>query len=181
MASEHVAIESHGQGEQTQHQRDELEEPDDGNHHHGQARRSDGLNVAPATLGLDAVVVEVNEGDERQRPGVVQRARGGLEARHQADEVRNEDEEEKRGQEGNVLLIAMANGVFAHVATDEFVAILNQVDELVVRNEGELLRGGEHKNEHQREHDDHPQREGGHRTEYGLRLQGFLKLRNGIC
>lgn len=54
-----VAVKSDGKGKPTQHERDELEEPDDGNHHDGQTGRSDGLDIAKTALALDALPVEI--------------------------------------------------------------------------------------------------------------------------
>ena len=153
---EHVAVKSNGQRQQTDDQREELEEPDDRHHGSREAGRGDGLDVAPAALGLDAVEVEVHERNECQREGDAQRAGRGLGTRDEADHVGDEDEEEHGGDERHVLLPAMADGAFAHVAADCVITPVHQAGELAGRANLDLANANQHANEHDGADDDQP-------------------------
>ena len=157
MAGKHVSVESNGQREHAQHGGEQLEEPHDGNHDQRQARRRERLEVAAEALGLDAPEDEVDERDGRERPGDADGPRGGLAAGDEAHEVADQDEEEQRGQERQVLLVAVADGAFAHVLLHELVAVLHHVGELVRGDDREALAGRKHDDERDEEADEHPQ------------------------
>lgn len=63
---------------------------------------------------------------------------GRLAAGDKTHEVRDEDKEEQRGEEGHVLLEAVTDDALAHVVAHELVTVLDGVDELVRRDEREL-------------------------------------------
>lgn len=69
VAGEHVAVKSDGEREPADAGGDELQEPDDRHHDLRKPRRSEGLQVGQATLGLDAPDVEVDKRDGSERPG----------------------------------------------------------------------------------------------------------------
>ena len=120
------------------------------------------LDVAPAAVVLNAPVVEVNERDERKGPGYGKRARRRFATGDQTHEVRDQDEEEQGCQERNMALVAMADGVFAHVFADELIAVLDHVHELVRRNQGEFLANNHDNEQGDEPRDAHPEDVLGH-------------------
>ena len=180
VACEHVAVESHGQREHAQHRGEELEEPHDGHHDHGQAGRRERLEVAAQALDLDAVEDEVDERDGGEGPRDGDGPGGRLAAGDEAHEVADEDEEEQRGQERDVLLVAVADGALSHVLLHELVAVLDHVRELVRGDEREALPRRQHDDERDDEADDHPQHVLGHaeraRAEHKDRVERMLQM-----
>ena len=156
MAGEHVAVKSNGKGKQADDQGEELEEPDDRNHRLRKARRSDGLDVAPAALGLDAVEVEVQEREQCKCERDGQGAGRRLRARDKADHVGDEDEEKHGRDERDVLLVAMADSALTHVAANCVVTPLHKARELALGDDLDLVHAHEHAHEHDRADDDHP-------------------------
>ena len=156
MAGEHVAVKSNGKGQQADDQGEELEEPDNRNHRLRKARRSDGLDIAPAALGLDAVEVEVQEREQCKCERDGQGAGRRLRARDKADHVGDEDEEEHGRDERDVLLVAMADSALAHVAANCVVAPLHKARELALGDNLDLAHAHEHAHDHDRADDDHP-------------------------
>lgn len=102
---------------------------------------------------------------------------GRLAAGDKTHEVRDEDEEEQRGEEGHVLLEAVTDDALAHVVAHELVTVLDGVDELVRRDERELAAHDE--DQHQRDDpaDDHPQNVLGDSAENHGGIEGCLKMR----
>ena len=126
------------------------------NHRLGHAAGAEVFEVAQKAELLQAVVVEVYERNGCKGPGARNSARCSLEARDQAEDVADQNEEEHRGQEGHMLLEAAADNVFGNALVHELIAVFHRIEELVGRNELELLRGDKHDREGNGERDEQP-------------------------
>ena len=73
--------------------------------------RSEALHVLEETELLESVEVEVNERNKCERPRDGDGTRCGFRTGDKADHISEQDEEEQRGQEGNVLLVAFADNI----------------------------------------------------------------------
>ncbi len=123
VAGEHVGVETDGEREHAGEVGDDLDgehqgvEPPDG--------AEELLDVAEA-VHADAVVVVVEEGDEREAEGDDGVGGGRLEAGDEAHEVAEQDEEDEHGEVGGEALVAVADDAFALLA-DELAGELGEV------------------------------------------------------
>ena len=124
----------------------------------GNAGGHEALDVAEHAQRLQTIEVEVHERDGSQRPRDGDGARGGLRARNQTHNVSDEDEEEQRAQKRDVLLETLADNVLADARVHEIVAILDGVQELVLRDQLKLAASDQNNHQHQRQNEEHVQR-----------------------
>ena len=120
--------------------------------------RREALHVLEKAELLESVEVEVNKGNKCERPRDGDGAGCGFRTGDKADHVSEQDEEEQRSQEGNVLLVAFADNICTNAVGDEVVAIFENSRELLMRNELQLTCADEHCQQHQCESDEHIQR-----------------------
>ena len=85
-------------------------------------------------------------------------ARGGLRTRNQANNVSDEDEEEQRAQKRDVLLETLTDNVLANARVHEVIAILDRVEELVLRDQLKLAAPNQNHHQYQRQNEEHVQR-----------------------
>lgn len=157
MACEHISVKSNCQRKQTDDGGDDLQQPDDGHHDDRKPTGSKRLQVAETAMRFHAPEDEVHERDKRERPCNRDGAGGRFAAGDQSDEVADQDEEEQRGQERNVLLIAVPDNAFAHIVANELVAVLHGIDELVRGYQRQLTTDYEHHHKGEYPADYHPQ------------------------
>ena len=130
MAGDHVGPESDGQRERPHHEgRHQFDGGHDQVQGHGHARGKQRVfQVAAKTLGLDAHKVVDDPHHQRQGDRDRHTAVGReLNARDDLKDVREEDEEEHRGQEGHELLALLADGLHYHRLLDKGHARLGNV------------------------------------------------------
>ena len=158
MARQHVAIKTNGQRQYANDHGEELQEPNDRDHGAGNTGGHEALDVAEHAQRLQTVEVEVHERDGSERPRDGDSARGGLRTRDQTHDVSDEDEEEQRAQKGDVLLETLTDNVLADARVHEVVAILDGVQELVLRDQLKLAASDQNDHQHQRQNEEHVQR-----------------------
>lgn len=131
--------------------------PDDGNHHDRQTRRGDGLDIAKTALALDALPVEVDEGDRCKRPRHGKRTVGVLQPRNESYDVGDKIEEEEGEDDGHELLIALADCVLAHVDANALIAPFDHIGELVGGDDAQTFAGKNDDERGKHHRDDHPE------------------------
>lgn len=124
----------------------------------GTTRRHKAFDVTEHAQRLQTVEVEVHERDGSQRPRDGDGARGGLRTRNQANNVSDEDEEEQRAQKRDVLLETLTDNVLANARVHEVIAILDRVEELVLRDQLKLAASNQNHHQYQRQNEEHVQR-----------------------
>ena len=103
MPGEHIAEQTDGKRDGAEQQREDLDDPHEHVHGEGHSRRSKALEIPDHTMLLAAEIHEVDKGHEGEGRRAADCARARLHARDEADEIVDEDEEEDRGKEREVL------------------------------------------------------------------------------
>ena len=103
-------------------------------HREAHALRGEALDVADHAVSLASVVDEVHEGEDGERGGGADCAGAGLHSRDQADHVIDQDEQEKRAQEREVLLPVLTHDALADIVLDVLDDVLETVDEEALGN-----------------------------------------------
>ena len=158
MSCEHVAEQTDGKRDEAQEGREKLDDPHKHVHREAHALRGEALDVADHAVSLASVVDEVHEGEDGERGGGADCAGAGLHSRNQANHVIDQDEQEKRAQEREVLLPVLTHDTLADIVLDVLDDVLETVDEEALGNQGLLLlEHGQDDQEHDRG-DDQPKR-----------------------
>ena len=139
VSCEHVAEQTDGKRDEAQEGREKLDDPHEHVHREAHALRGEALDVADHAVSLASVVDEVHEGENGECGGGADCAGAGLHSRDQADHVIDQDEQEKRAQEREVLLPVLTHDTLADIVLDVLDDVLETVDEEALGNQGLLL------------------------------------------